>query len=72
MIGKVFYVIFPVYNYEGKMKLLQPNPVHHSLATDWKYVQSGNTDIRKTFKRIREKIALQKTAPTKIRQLKVK
>lgn len=54
------------------MKLLQPNPIHHALATDWKYVQSGSTDIRKTFKRIKEKIALQKTAPTKVRQLKVK
>lgn len=54
------------------MKLLQQNPIHHQLANDWKYVSSGNTDIKKTFKRIKEKLAEKKAAPTKIRQFKAK
>lgn len=53
------------------MKLLQPDPIHHTLSPDWKYVQSGKTDIRRTFKRWRDRIAAEeKVKPNKIRELK--
>jgi hypothetical protein len=55
------------------MKLLLQNPVHHQLAPDWKYVRSDKTDIRKTFKRVRERmIAEQKTKPNKVREIRAK
>lgn len=53
------------------MKLLQPNPIHHTLSPDWKYINSGKTDIKKTFKRWRDKLAAEEKAkPSKIRELK--
>ena len=54
------------------MKLLQPNPIHYALRQDWKYVPSVNTDIRKTFRRIREKMAQQKLQQSKVREFKTK
>lgn len=55
------------------MKLLRPDPIHHQLASDWKYVTSGKTDIRKTFKRIRDKLMImQKAKPNKVRELRTK
>jgi len=55
------------------MKLLPPNPIHYQLSPDWKYVNSGATDLRKTFRKIRERIAAdkKKTEP-KSRQLRTK
>ena len=54
------------------MKLLPPNPIHYQLSPDWKYVNSGATDIRKTFRRIRERMAQQKLKPSKVREFKAK
>jgi hypothetical protein len=60
------------------VKLLKPNPIHHQLSPDWKYIQSGSTNIAKTFKRIREKIASekleleQKRTPNKVREFKTR
>lgn len=51
------------------MKLLPQNPLHCQLAPDWKYVRSDKTDIRKTFKKQRELIALA-VKPNKVRELK--
>lgn len=55
------------------MKLLKPNPQYYELHPDWKYVPSGSTDIRKTFRKIRERMAaeLRKSQP-KVRELKRK
>lgn len=52
------------------MKLLPQNPVHCALSPDWKYISASKTDIRKTFKKQRELIALQKAKPSKVRELK--
>lgn len=53
------------------MKLLPMNPIHYVLSADWKYVPAGQTDIRKTFKRIREKLAEPRTIKP-VGELKVK
>lgn len=55
------------------MKLLPQNPVHHQLASDWKYTRSDKTDIRKTFKRQRERVITeQKMKPSKVREIRAK
>lgn len=58
------------------MKLLKPNPIHIRLDDDWKYVHSSRTNILKTFKKERERLAKmiqeQKIKPSKIRELRVK
>lgn len=55
------------------MKLLPQNPVHHQLAPNWKYVPSEISDIRKTFKRVRERmIAESKAKPSKVREIRTK
>jgi hypothetical protein len=53
------------------MKLLQPDPIHIKLHEGWKYVNSGKTDISKTFKRERERLALLKQKPAKVRELRM-
>lgn len=52
------------------MRLLPQNPLHCQLSPDWKYTRSEKTDIRKTFKKQRDLIALQKAKPNKVRELK--
>lgn len=52
------------------MKLLPPNPVLYQLRPNWKYVPSQSTDISKTFKRVREFLAQQKTKPSKVKEFK--
>jgi hypothetical protein len=52
------------------MKLLPQNPLHCQLSPDWKYVRSDKTDVRKTFKKQRDLIALQNAKPSKVRELK--
>lgn len=58
------------------MKLLQPDPIHIKLSEGWKYVHSSKTDVSKTIKRERERLAKliqeQKTKPNKVRELRVK
>ena len=58
------------------MKLLQPDPKHYQLAPDWKYTPASKTDIKKTIRKERERLAKQaleqKTKPNKIRELRVK
>lgn len=58
------------------MKLLRPDPKHITLSSDWKYVTSSKTDIRKTFKRERDRLVniemQQKSKPNKVRELRVK
>lgn len=53
------------------MKILPVDPVHMKLAADWKYVPSNKTDISKTFRRERARLAiLEKLTPSKIREFK--
>lgn len=54
------------------MKLLAPNPIHLKLSSDWKYVRSDKTDIRKTFKRERDRLILEQKKPSKVRELRIK
>lgn len=58
------------------MKLLQPDPIHYKLASDWKYIPASKTDIKKTIKKERDRLAKlvleQKAKPNKIRELRVK
>jgi hypothetical protein len=55
------------------MRLLQPDPKIHQLDKDWKYVPSNKTDIRKTFRRVRDRLAEEaKFKPAKVRELKRK
>lgn len=60
------------------MKLLRPNPIHYELEANWKYTPSSSTDIRKTFKRIREKLNAERIAmeqkfkPNKVREFKTR
>lgn len=42
------------------MKLLPQNPIYHQLPSDWKYINSSSTDIRKSFERELKRIALEK------------
>lgn len=53
------------------MRLLPPDPKHYTLGKDWKYVASNKTDIRKTFKRIREQLAAEAALkPNKVKEFK--
>lgn len=58
------------------MKLLQPDPIHYKLSEDWKYVHSSKTNVAKTIKKERDRLAKliqeQKTKPNKVRELRVK
>lgn len=54
------------------MKLLPQNPLHHQLSADWKYTKSDKTDIKKTFKRERERLLLERQKPSKVRELRAK
>lgn len=55
------------------MKLIKPNPVHHTLSPDWKYIGANKTDVAKTFKRYRDRLAAEaKLKPSKIRELRTK
>lgn len=54
------------------MRVLAPNPVHIQLQSDWKYTKSDKTDIRKTFKRERERLLAEQNKPSKIREFKTK
>ena len=54
------------------MKLLPPNPIHYQLHHNWKYVPSVSTDIKKTFRKIRENMKHQKLKSSKVREFKVK
>lgn len=58
------------------MKLLKPNPIHYQLASDWKYIPASKTDIKKTIKKERDRLAKliqeQKAKPNKIRELRTK
>jgi hypothetical protein len=56
----------------GNMKLLPPNPIHYQLHHNWKYVPSVSTDIKKTFRKIRENMKHQKLKSSKVREFKVK
>jgi len=54
------------------MRILNPDPIHIKLPEGWKYIHSSRTDISKTFKRERERLAaLQKQKPAKVRELRV-
>lgn len=58
------------------MKLLQPNPVHIQLSSDWKYVPASRTNISKTFQKERARLAKiisdQKIKPSKVREFRTK
>ncbi len=53
------------------MNILPMNPRYHTLSDGWKYVPASETDICKTFKRERERLALEakKSKPNKIAEL---
>lgn len=54
------------------MKLLIPDPIHIKLPEGWRYIHSSKTDISKTIKRERERLAaLQKLKPAKVRELRI-
>lgn len=55
------------------MKMLQPDPKYYKLPANWKYTDANSTDIKKTFRRVRERMLLEaKTAAPKVRELKRK
>lgn len=54
------------------MKLLAPNPIHIQLHSDWKYTRSDKTDIRRTFKKARDRLIAEQKPVSKITRLKIK
>lgn len=55
------------------MKLLKPDPKYYALPANWRYVDANSTDIKKTFRRVRERMLLEaKAAAPKVRELKRK
>lgn len=54
------------------MKLLPQKLELHQLSPDWKYISASKTDVAKTFRRIRDKLALEQKPKqqSKVRELK--